>query len=183
MKVFETALMGVSVVETTPLCDHRGAFSRLYCESELADIIGNRNIVQINYSQTIKVGAVRGLHFQRAPHAEMKLIRCTKGKVWDVAVDLRVGSPTFLKWHAEELSSDNMRMMVIPEGCAHGFQSLEPNSELLYLHTAFYSKEAEGGVSSSDPRLAITWPLEVVDLSQRDTAHPYISCEFTGLTV
>ncbi len=183
MKICYTALLGVLKVESKPFRDHRGAFSRLYCESELKEIIGNRHILQINYSQTSTLGAVRGLHFQRAPHAEMKLIRCVKGRVWDVAVDLRVGSPTFLQWHAEELSAENMRMLVIPEGCAHGFQVLEPNSELLYLHTAFYSKEAEGGVSSSDPRLGITWPLPVVDLSQRDSAYPYITDDFIGLAV
>jgi dTDP-4-dehydrorhamnose 3,5-epimerase len=108
-------------------------------------------------------------------------VRCFKGRVWDVAVDLRAGSPTFLQWHAEELSSENARMLVIPEGCAHGFQVLEPGSELLYLHTAFYSPEAEGGVSCNDPRLGITWPLPVADLSHRDSSLPLIAADYSGI--
>jgi dTDP-4-dehydrorhamnose 3,5-epimerase len=122
------------------------------------------------------------MHFQNPPHAEMKLVRCLKGRVWDVAVDLRSGSPTFLRWHAEELAPEGARMLVIPEGCAHGFQALEPESELLYLHTAFYAPEAEGGVSYADPRLAITWPLPVSDLSPRDRSQPPIDHDFRGIT-
>ena len=129
------------------------------------------------------VGAVRGLHFQHPPHAEMKLVRCLKGKVWDVAVDLRAGSSTFMQWHAEEMSPKNSRMLVIPEGCAHGFQVLEKNSELLYLHTSFYAPGFEGGVLFSDPRLNISWPLPVTDLSERDRHHPLIAPDFMGLIV
>jgi dTDP-4-dehydrorhamnose 3,5-epimerase len=113
----------------------------------------------------------------------MKLIRCLKGRVWDVAVDLRRESPTFLHWHTEELTPANTRMMVIPEGFAHGFQVLEPESELLYLHTAFYTPGAEGGLRHDDPRLAINWPLAVTDLSPRDTAHPVISSDFSGIAL
>jgi dTDP-4-dehydrorhamnose 3,5-epimerase len=121
------------------------------------------------------------MHFQRRPCAEMKLVRCLKGKVWDVAVDLRADSPTYLQWHAEELTPDNSKMLVIAEGFAHGFQVLEANSELLYLHTAFYSAETEGGVRYDDPALAITWPLLVTDISTRDTCHPLIESGFEGL--
>jgi dTDP-4-dehydrorhamnose 3,5-epimerase len=117
-----------------PQIDERGFFTRLFCHNELGELIGARQIVQINQSSTRTVGAVRGLHYQHGPSAEMKLVRCIKGKVWDVAVDLRAGSPTFLYWHAEELSAENAHMMVIPEGFAHGFQVLEEDSELLYLH-------------------------------------------------
>lgn len=183
MKILETPIVGLKVVETTPYLDARGAFARLYCERELADIIGNRRIVQINHSRTIHVGAVRGLHFQYPPHAEMKLVRCLKGRVWDVAVDLRQGSPTFLCWHAEELTPANARMMVIPEGFAHGFQVLEAESELLYLHTAFYTPEAESGLRHDDPRLGIHWPLPVSDLSARDAAHPLVSADFKGIAL
>jgi dTDP-4-dehydrorhamnose 3,5-epimerase len=123
------------------------------------------------------------MHYQHPPHAEMKLVRCVKGGVWDVAVDLRAGSPTFLQWHAEELTPQNARMLIVPEGCAHGFQALEPDSELLYLHTAFYTPEAEGGVAHDDPRLAISWPLPVVDLSTRDRAHPQIMPSFSGISL
>jgi dTDP-4-dehydrorhamnose 3,5-epimerase len=112
----------------------------------------------------------------------MKLIRCLKGKIWDVAVDLRCGSPTFLQWHAEELTPHNAKLFVLPEGCAHGFQVLEPDSELLYLHTAPYHPKAEGGVAWNDPRLAISWPLPPVDLSQRDNNHPWLALNFEGIT-
>lgn len=169
------------VVETTPHIDARGAFARLYCERELAALIGTRRIVQINHSRTATVGAIRGMHFQHPPHAEMKLVRCLKGRVWDVAVDLRRNSPTFLRWHAEELTPTNARMMVIPEGFAHGFQAMEAESELLYLHTALYTPDAEGGVRHDDPRLAIAWPLLVADLSPRDSSHPLIKPDFNGI--
>ncbi len=183
MKIRQTALPGVVSVETTAFSDHRGSFSRLYCEHELAAIIGGRRIVQINHSRTVNVGAVRGLHYQRSPAMEMKLVRCIKGKVWDVAVDLRKDSTTFLKWHAEELTPKNARMLVIPEGCAHGFQVLEAESELLYLHTEFYRPEAESGLGFDDPRLGINWPLPIVDLSERDSQHPDITPDFTGLVI
>jgi dTDP-4-dehydrorhamnose 3,5-epimerase len=183
VKTQSTSIAGLVVVETMPLIDNRGAFARLYCERELARVIGERRIVQINHSRTTSIGALRGLHYQRPPNAEMKLVRCTKGRVWDVAVDLRQNSPTFLRWHAEELTAINTRMMVIPEGFAHGFQTLEPGSELLYLHTAFYTLGAEGGLRHDDPRLAIRWPLSVTDLSRRDAAHPFIDSDFSGLAL
>ncbi len=183
MKIRQTNLPGVAVVESTPITDHRGTFTRFYCEKVLAGVIGNRRIVQINFSHSSVLGTVRGLHFQFPPHAEMKLVRCIKGRVWDVAADLRAGSPTFLLWHAEELTSENGRMMVIPEGCAHGFQVLEEESELLYLHTAFYAPEAEAGVLYNDPRLGIAWPLQACDISHRDRLHPGITSDFTGIAL
>jgi dTDP-4-dehydrorhamnose 3,5-epimerase len=183
MTVRPSPIPRVMVVETAVYTDHRGAFARLFCQETLKEVLGSRTIVQINYSRTHTVGAVRGLHFQRAPHAEMKLVRCLKGKVWDVAVDLRAGSSTFMHWHAEELSAVNARMLVIPEGCAHGFQVLEADSELLYLHTAFYEPGAEGGIRHNDPRVAIPWPLPVADMSDRDSNHPLIAADFSGLTV
>jgi dTDP-4-dehydrorhamnose 3,5-epimerase len=183
MKLHLTALGGVVVAEFSPSIDHRGAFSRLYCEQELSTIIGHRRIVQINHSCTHSVGAVRGMHYQRHPRGEMKLIRCLKGRVWDVAVDLRKGSPTFLQWHAAILTPQNARTLVIPEGCAHGFQVLDPDSELLYLHTEFYSPEHEGAVSCKDTRISIAWPLPIVDLSVRDNALLPIAPDFTGITV
>lgn len=182
MKLERTSIPGVMRVETNYFTDARGAFGRLYCAAELSGIIGSRQIVQINHSCTAAVGAIRGMHFQYPPHAEMKLIRCLKGRVWDVAVDLRVGSPTFLHWHAEELTPNNARLMVIPEGCAHGFQVLEADSELLYLHTAFYHPAAEGGLRHDDPRLGIEWPLPAVDLSARDLSHPLLNQDFPGIS-
>jgi len=182
MKFNSTSLAGVYLAESTPIADHRGALTRLYCERDLAPALGIRRIVQINHTHTRTAGAVRGLHLQYAPHAEMKMIRCLKGRVWDVAVDLRAGSSTFLKWHAEELSPDNGRMMMIPEGVAHGFQALEADSELLYLHTAAYTPASEGGFSCSDERLGIRWPLPILDLSARDAGHPPIAFDFPGIT-
>lgn len=183
MKVYPTEIVGVHVVETTPYSDRRGAFARLFCASELGEIIGQRSIVQINHSSSKAVGSIRGMHFQNAPHAEMKLVRCLKGRVWDVAVDLRAGSPTFRQWHAEELTPLHGRMLVIPEGCAHGFQVLERDSELLYLHTEFYTPSMEGGVRFDDPLLDVMWPLPVTELSERDRDYPFLSMEFRGLTV
>jgi dTDP-4-dehydrorhamnose 3,5-epimerase len=183
MKAKATSISGLMVVKTETHSDHRGAFARLFCQDELEEYLASRNIVQINQSRTSAVGAVRGLHYQQPPQTEMKFVRCLKGKVWDVAVDLRAGSPTFLKWHAEELSENNMLMMVIPEGFAHGFQVLEDNSELLYLHTARYTPAAEGGIRPSDKMLAIDWPLSVQDLSDRDRNHPLLTSDFSGLIV
>ncbi|WP_252273075.1 dTDP-4-dehydrorhamnose 3,5-epimerase [Pseudomonas subflava] len=181
LTVSVTPIDGLMRVDCDSYRDERGAFTRLFCADELAPLLGERHIVQVNQSITRQVGAVRGLHFQHFPHAEMKLVRCLRGQVWDVAVDLRRDSPTFLHWHAEQLSAENRRMLVIPEGCAHGFQVLEQDSELLYLHTAFYRPDAEGGVRHDDPALAIEWPLPVQDLSTRDRQHPPITPKFNGL--
>lgn len=182
VKLRATPLAGVYLAETSAIADHRGALTRLYCEHALAPALGTRRIVQINHTHTYSVGAVRGMHLQYPPHAEMKFVRCLKGRVWDVAVDLRAGSPTFLKWHAEELSPENGRMMIIPEGCAHGFQVLEADSELLYLHTAFYTPGSEGGFSCHDSMLDIRWPLPVTDLSARDASHLPIANDFPGIS-
>lgn len=183
MKVLDTPLAGLTVVESTASHDRRGAFSRLFCSRELHEVLGGRQIAQINQSQTTRVGALRGMHFQYPPHAEMKMLRCLRGRVWDVAVDIRAGSPTFLQWHAEELTPEGGRMMVIPEGFAHGFQVLEPDSELLYLHTAFYHPDAEGGMRHNDPRLGITWPLDPQDVSARDRSHPLLADDFAGVSL
>ena len=183
MKIKSTAIEGVAVVEMNPITDNRGTFTRLFCARELDEIIGMRCIVQINRSQTKSVGAVRGMHYQRPPHSEMKFVTCLNGRVWDVALDLRAGSKTFLQWHAEELAPANSRMLAIPEGCAHGFQALEPNSELLYLHTAFYNLDSESGIQPMDPRIRLAWPLPITDLSLRDRTHPLLDEDFVGLSV
>lgn len=181
MNILDTPVADLKIVQSSPHRDARGAFLRLFCAQELQSLLGQRQIAQINHSRTSRVGAVRGLHFQHPPHAEMKMIRCLRGRVWDVAVDLRAASPTFLQWHAEELTHDDARMLVIPEGFAHGFQVLEPESELLYLHTAFYQPSSEGGLRYDDPRLAIAWPLPTQDLSARDQAHPLLNADFAGV--
>jgi len=183
MKILGTPIADLILVESALQTDERGSFTRLFCQKELGELVDERQIVQINQSSTRTVGAVRGMHYQHQPHAEMKLVRCIKGKVWDVAVDLRAGSPTFLHWHAEELSAENAHMMVIPEGFAHGFQVLEEDSELLYLHTDYYTPSVEGGVRPTDPELSIAWPMVPQDLSDRDLNHPLLTSEFTGLLV
>lgn len=182
VRIRSTRLAGVAVAETTFHSDQRGAFGRLFCERELAPILRQRRIVQINHSRTSAAGTVRGLHYQRPPQAEMKFVRCLRGRVWDVAVDLRTGSPTFLNWHAEELTPENGLMMIISEGFAHGFQAIEAESELLYLHTAFYAPELEGGIRHDDTRLAISWPLIPRDVSARDSSLPS-TADFPGLTI
>jgi len=183
MELMETSITGVMVAKTSRIGDRRGTFARFFCETELANALGQRHIVQINHSRTINVGAVRGMHYQHPPCAEMKLVRCIKGRVWDVALDLRKGSPTFLHWYGVELSAESDEMMVIPEGCAHGFQVLEDKSELLYLHTASYASVYEGGVRHNDPLVDIQWPLAVTDLSDRDRMHPLIDQCFCGVTI
>lgn len=183
MRMSETKIRGVIVVETTPFTDNRGSFVRFFCQRELSKIIASRSILQVNHSRTASRGAIRGLHFQRAPHAEMKMVRCMRGRVWDVAVDLRQDSPTFLQWHSEELAPDNARILIVPEGCAHGFQTMEPDSELLYLHTAFYEPGSEGGVRYDDPRVAIKWPLASTDISARDLNHPLLPLDFSGIVI
>ncbi len=181
MDIHATPLTGVYRVIATPHQDERGQFARWFCQRELADLLDGQQIVQINHSLTRCVGAVRGLHFQYPPHAEMKLIRCLRGRVFDVAVDLRAGSPTLWHWYGVELSAATHMMLVIPKGCAHGFQVLEPDSELLYLHTTFYAPAAEGGIHIDDSRLKITWPLPITDLSPRDQALPRLTTDFTGI--
>lgn len=183
MKLLETPLPGVYEAAATIVRDQRGHFARLFCTEELAAAHADRPIIQINHSLTRTVGAVRGLHYQRPPQAEAKWVRCLKGRIWDVAVDLRHGSPTFLRWQAIELSALKMNAIFIPEGCAHGFQVLEPDSELLYLHTASYAPEHEGAVRWNDPRLSITWPLPVVDMSERDRYHPLLDEIFNGIVL
>jgi dTDP-4-dehydrorhamnose 3,5-epimerase len=179
----EAAVSGAFVVRSHPFRDHRGQFTRLFDQNLLQSIHANRPIVQVNHSVTRLVGALRGIHFQRAPHLEAKWVRCLKGRVFDVAVDLRSGSSTFLRHAAVELSSEAGNMFFIPEGCAHGFQVIEPDSELLYLHTASYSPESEGAVRWDDPILAIEWPLSPTDISKRDRTHPDLPDDFKGLIV
>ncbi|MCK7578330.1 MAG: dTDP-4-dehydrorhamnose 3,5-epimerase [Chromatiales bacterium] len=176
-----TALKDVVVVERRPIVDERGWFERLFCARELESLTGGKSIVQINRSLTRRRGAVRGLHYQRPPHVEIKIVTCLRGEIFDVAVDLRAGSPTFLQWHGERLSAADGRMLVVPEGCAHGFQALSDDGELLYLHTAEYVPAAEAGLHPEDARLDIRWPVSITELSPRDRAHPLIDASFEGL--
>ena len=179
--LIETPLSGLTLLQRHPIGDQRGYLERLFCREELAAIIGGRAIIQINHTLTARSGTIRGMHFQRAPHAEMKLVTCLHGEVFDVAVDLRRDSPTFLHWHAEHLGADNHRTLVIPEGFAHGFQTLTDDCELIYLHTALYNPAAEGGLNALDPRLAIGWPLPVTEISERDRNHALLGRDDTWI--
>jgi dTDP-4-dehydrorhamnose 3,5-epimerase len=178
-----TPLTGLNVIERQRREDARGAFCRLFCADELAAAELAMPIAQINESITRRRGCVRGLHFQHPPHAETKLVMCIVGEVFDVAVDLRRGSPTFLKWHAERLSEANGRGLYIPAGFAHGFQTLTDDCRLIYLHSAPYVPASEDGLSATDPVLAIDWPLPVGELSPRDANHPALRADFSGLDV
>jgi len=175
---------GLAVFERQRLADARGFLSRIFCAEEVAAASGTPfAVAQANHSMTARRGSVRGLHYQRPPNAERKFVSCLRGAVFDVVVDLRRGSPTFLRWHGEVLSRENGRALLVPEGCAHGFQTLEDDTELLYLHTRAYAAEAEGGLGALDPALAIAWPLPFADVSERDRGHPFLKPVFAGLDV
>lgn len=180
--ILDTPLHGLKLVERKPMGDLRGYLERLYCVDEFESLFAGIPIAQVNRSLTRKRGSVRGLHFQHPPHAETKLVTCLFGSVFDVAVDLRRTSPTFLHWHGELLSADNHRSLLIPEGFAHGFQALEEDCQLLYLHSASYRSEHEGGLHPQDPRLAIAWPEPVTELSARDAGHALLAEGFDGVT-
>ncbi|ODU04707.1 MAG: dTDP-4-dehydrorhamnose 3,5-epimerase [Thiobacillus sp. SCN 63-1177] len=180
--ILDTPLSGVRILQRKPIGDSRGYLERLFCSEELQMLAPGKHIAQINHTLTASRGAVRGMHFQRPPHAEIKFVSCLRGEVFDVAVDLRHNSPTFLCWHAELLSAGNHKTLVIPEGFAHGFQTLTDDCEMLYFHTAAYQQGAEGGLNPQDPRLAIQWPLRVSGLSPRDAAHPLLDDDFGGIT-
>ena len=171
-----TPINGVFELITEPFVDHRGTFLNAFRIQDLAfkSGWGDRCIAQVNISRTDVVGTVRGLHLQAAPHRDAKLVRCQKGRVWDLAVDLRPESSTFSQWHAVELSPEKGNALLIPEGCAHGFQVLHPRSELLYLHSSAWVPKAETGLRWDDPQLAIAWPLPVTDLSDRDCGLPFL---------
>ena len=178
----KTPIDGLQVVHRQLIGDDRGYLERMFCCDELKSIIGQRSIVQINHTLTAKAGTVRGMHFQHPPHSEMKLVSCSRGEVFDVAVDLRKGSPTFLQWHAEVITETNRKTFVIPEGCVHGFQTLTEDCELFYLHTAAYEPAAEAGLNALDPRLAIGWPMPITERSARDQQHAMLTSEFLGLS-
>lgn len=178
-----TPLEGLFTVTPKPLKDERGLFERFFCKNEFKALGFEKEIVQINRSVTAKKGSVRGMHYQKPPFGETKIIRCIQGAVFDVAVDVREGSPTFLQWFGEVLSEENGKYMFIPEGFAHGFQTLEDNTQMIYLHTNFYSKESEGAINYSDPKLAINWPLTPVDISTKDATCPFLENSFKGIKV
>jgi len=173
----------LKIVTREPKADNRGFLSRLFCAEEFKRVGWEKSIAQINQTVTIKMGTIRGLHFQLTPYAEMKLVSCLQGQIWDVAVDLRQNSPTFLSWHAEELSSENCRALLIPKGFAHGFQSLSDNCELIYLHSEPYMPTAERVINPNDSILGISWPMVFTEISQRDADSPRLSNDFRELYI
>lgn len=176
-----TTLNGSYIIELEQFSDTRGWFARYYCKKEFRKIGQEKEWVQMNHSFTAAKGTIRGMHYQVAPYREIKMIRCIAGAVFDVIVDLRKNAPTFLQWFGAELSAQNKRMMYIPEGFAHGFQSLSDDAELLYHHSEYYTPGAEGGIKYDDPRIKIGWPLPLRVISDRDSAHPHIDNNFKGI--
>ncbi len=176
-------LAGVYVIRRNPIRDKRGFFERFFCSTELESIGMKQPIAQINHTLTRCKGTVRGFHYQNPPYTETKIVSCIRGKVFDVAVDIRRGSSTFLQWHGEILSEESNTSLYIPDGFAHGFQALTDNCEMFYLHTMPYQAEAEGALNVQDPCLNVHWPLEITELSDRDRGHPMISDDFFGVTV
>lgn len=183
MNIKETYIKGLYSIELTPFRDDRGFFVRNFCANEFSPIDKSFKIAQINHSMTRTKGTIRGMHFQYPPHAETKVISCIKGSIFDVAVDIRNGSPTFLQWYGEVLSEENMKMLYIPKGFAHGFQTLEDNVEMIYLHDEFYNKESESGIKYTDPKIGIKWELDFPLLSDKDEKYRFLDKNFQGLEI
>jgi len=179
MEFVPTSIAGAYEIRHDLRSDERGRFHRQYCEREFAAASLGTRWVQVNHSVTLGSGSVRGMHFQRPPAAEAKLVSCTYGRAFDVAVDLRRGSETFLKWSAVDI--DESRSFYIPEGCAHGFQALTEEVHLIYMHSAPYAPEAEGGLRFDDPALGIAWPLPIGTVSDRDRSFALVDGGFEGL--
>lgn len=181
MKFIQTILPGAYIVELTPFTDERGFFARTYCKNEFAEIGFFGEWVQLNHSITNNKGSIRGMHFQNPPYGEIKMVKCIAGAVFDVIIDLRKNSPTFLKWFGAELSAQNKKMMFIPEGFAHGFQTLTDDCGLIYHHSNFYTPGAESGIKYNEPLVNIEWPLPVTTISERDKTHPNLTTDFKGI--
>ena len=179
--ISDTPLAGVFIVSRERLRDTRGHLERLFDAPALSGLLGDRAIVQVNRTYTEQAGTVRGLHVQLPPKAETKVVSCLRGSVFDVAVDLRPGSSTFGEWFGCELTADNGRALWIPEGCAHGVQTLERDSELLYLHTADYAPDSEAALNPLSADVGIDWPREISRLSERDASAPAFLDAFEGV--
>ena len=179
----KTHITGLQTIKRHPLNDERGYLERMFCQDTLKVLLKEKTIRQINHTLTHKEGLVRGLHFQYGNHKEIKIVSCLKGMVWDVAVDLRKGSPTFLKYHAVILSEDNLQSFFIPEGFAHGFQTLTTDCEMMYFHTADYNDNKEGAINALDPLITIKWPKPITERSERDIGHKMLSKDFLGIEI
>jgi dTDP-4-dehydrorhamnose 3,5-epimerase len=174
---------GAYIIEPEVYHDERGSFYRFFCADEFRQIGHNKPWVQLNHSYTKSKATVRGLHFQLPPHTEIKMVKCIVGKILDIIVDLRKGSSTYLQWTGAEISADNRRMMYIPEGFAHGFQTLTDDCEMIYHHSEVYTKDAERGIRFDDPVINIKWPLPPLHTSARDLQFPLITKQFQGIKV
>lgn len=181
MKFIPLPLAGACLIEPEPYSDERGWFARTYCKREFAAIGHTAEWVQLNHSFTKDKGTIRGMHFQLPPYSEIKMVRCIAGAVWDVVVDIRKDSPSFLQWYATELNPGNRHMLYIPAGFAHGFQTLKPDTELIYHHSEYYQPGVESGLRFDDPALSLSWPLPVTIVSDRDRSHPLIQETFKGI--
>jgi dTDP-4-dehydrorhamnose 3,5-epimerase len=179
----DTALQGLKAIERTCVGDDRGYLSRLFCSAELHSAGWQFPIAQINHTFTRKRGLVRGMHYQNFPDSEDKLVTCIRGEIWDVAVDLRAGSSTFLRWYGRQLSKDNQTALLIPKGFAHGFQALSDEVEMIYLHSKPYVADSDAGIQPIDPTIGICWPLPIAKLSAKDSNYPLIYPEFEGVKV
>jgi dTDP-4-dehydrorhamnose 3,5-epimerase len=168
----ELPLAGAYVVDLEPRRDERGFFARAFCVKEFEQHGLKTGIVQANLSQNVRKGTVRGMHYQKAPHAEVKIVRCVNGTIFDAIIDIRPGSRTYLQWTGVELSRENRRMLYVPEGFAHGYQALADDSEVLYLVTEYYSPPDEAAIRWNDPRFGIRWPIAEAILSPKDAVHP-----------
>ncbi len=179
MKFNPTNLAGAYTIDLIKKEDERGFFARFFCINEFDNEGIDRNIVQINNSLSKDTGTLRGIHYQLSPKAETKIVRCIKGSLWDVIVDLRPESPTFLQWFGETLSAENRKMMFVPKGFGHGFITLEEDTEALYLVTEFYSPENERGIRWNDPAIGIEWPIVPNVVSEKDSNHPDFSIKIS----
>jgi len=173
MKIIETKFKDCYLIEPQVFRDNRGFFLEFYSEKKFKDAGISTVFLQDNHSMSAKKGVLRGLHFQFPPHTQTKLIRVTRGSVYDVVVDLRKKSSTFGQWEGFELSGDNFKMLYIPEGFAHGFCTLEDNTEFIYKNNAFYAPSFEGGIRWNDPDLSINWPVDIPCLSDKDKVLPF----------
>ncbi len=176
-----TFIKDLFTVELDLFRDDRGWFARTFCKEEFTKAGLEVEWVQMNHSYTAKKATLRGMHFQNPPYVEIKLVRCISGSVYDVAIDLRKDSSTFLKWFGTELSAENKRMIYIPGGFAHGFLTLTDDCEIIYHHSNYYTPEAEGRIKFDEPMIDINWPLAVNEISERDKSHPYLSENFKGI--
>lgn len=183
IKFNKQKIEGVYVIEPACFPDQRGELKKTFCEDEFKEINFDKRIVRAIQSLTLKKGSIRGMHFQYQPVSEVKIVECIKGSIFDVAIDLRKDSPTFLQWHGEILSENNGKILFIPEGFAHGFQTLEDNCKVSYLVTQPYVPEKEGGIRYDDPLINVKWPEEVTVVSERDLKHPALDERFNGVSL